>query len=588
MLNSFKNPPPEHRVHALWQWNTKLDPDEVERQIREMHRQGFGGFVIEHGPETLANNSEQDLVKCLDRAARTAANLEMRAFLHDPSHGFDPPQEPVWSKFLYLLGNTDRSDGRNPTACKKLQLLGQFAERFWSVPIEEVKGAVDWQMSLGGATMLAPRVPFENLSMPFADHDTGHDQGRFYNLPGWPYQRLLVDYVARLSFALSQGRSKAQVALLHTGGHDEAAKALAAKYVDLYCRSMLREHISFDIITEDALANSACVDQRIRVGSNDYEALILPPTSRMRPRVARKVRDFADDGGVLVGTGLLPYAGSRGAVQPWIRSAFQGIFGLDPVELEREAASGNAGEIRPLRSQYSPVLFFSFGREAHIARRLRVWLEGIMKLDVSARWRSVECPDITYAHRVLGSGEIFFFANNSAEAREVQLGIRCSGAPHVLDPETGESAALSNCTQRAGRTVLLHRFERHGSLLVYFGSEPALRVRKQTSGLEGREVAVLDGWDDVPEVGCAVCSADVDVPGLSRGESVVLRADDPAGVVEFAVNSVQAGVRAWAPFEVDVTHLVRPETGNLIEIKDVRVSLGRSNRATRRARVAIC
>lgn len=582
MLNSFKDPPLENRIHALWLWNGHVEPDEVERQIREMHRQGFGGFVIEHGPETVSRNSEEDLVRSLDRAARTAASLQMRAFLHDPGQPYAAPQGKVWSKFLYMLGHQGL-EASNPVAGRKLQLLGSFAERFWSVPIEQVKGAVDWQMSLGGSTMLAPRMPFR------VEQDNG-DPGRFYEVAAWPYQKLLVDYAGRLSFALSQGAGRAQVALLHLASHhDKNLARIQAKYTDLYCRAMLRQHIGFDIITEDALANAVCVDQRLGVDGDEYEALILPPVTRMRPRVAKRIKDFADDGGVLIGTGLLPHSGLRGAAQTWIRNAFLGIFNLDPLELENSAKEGRVGEIRPARSEHSPVLFFSFGREAHIARRLRVWLETVMKLEVSARWRSNECADITYAHRVLDGGDIFFFANNSDEPREVQLTIRCEGAPHLLDPETGGSAALANCTQRAGRTMLLHRFERFGSLLIYFGTEPALQVRKQTSGLEGRQVALLESWrEGTSDDGSTVCRADVEVPGLKRGESVVLRADDPAGVVEFAVNSVKAGVRAWAPFEVDVTHLVRPDSGNLIEIKDIDLSCAKAARCSRTARVAIC
>ncbi len=585
MLNSFKDPPPEHRIHALWLWNSTLDPDEVERQARELHRQGFGGFVIEHDPDILERNSEPEVMRALDRAARTAFDSSLRAYLHDPRKEFVTPQNNVWSKFMYFLGHKDRADSRNPAALKNLMRLGEFAECFWSVPMEEVKGAVDWQMSLGGTTMLAPRMPFA------IEGCDGGAVERFYDAPSWPYQKLLADYAARLSYALSQGREHAQVALLAANtDQGQVTPEVAAICTDLYCRTMLREHIGFDIITEDALANASCTDQLIRANGAEYEALIMPPITQIRPRTARKIADFADDGGILVGTGLLPYAGSQGSVQPWIRNTFKRIFGMDPVELEHNAVFGRAADVAPLRSEENPVMFFALGWEADIGLHLREALEKVMRLEVSARWRSVECPDITFAHYVLENGDLFFFANSAASPREVQLAIRCEGAPHFLDPETGEYAALANCTQHAGRTLLLHRFERYGSLLVYFGSEPAFRVRKLTSGLEGREVAVLERWEHFSNNGdtCALCRADVEIPVVGRGESVVLRADGPAGVVEFVVNNVQAGVRAWAPFEIDVTHLVRPNSTNLIEIRDVDVSHGMSGRSVSTARVAIC
>ena len=118
MLNSFKDPPPEHRIHALWLWNSTLDPDEVERQARELHRQGFGGFVIEHDPDILERNSEPEVMRALDRAARTAFDSSLRAYLHDPRKEFVTPQNHVWSKFMYFLGHKDRADSRNPAALK--------------------------------------------------------------------------------------------------------------------------------------------------------------------------------------------------------------------------------------------------------------------------------------------------------------------------------------------------------------------------------------------------------------------------------------------------------------------------------------
>ena len=31
----------------LWIWNASVTEDEIERQIREMHQKGIGGFIIQ-------------------------------------------------------------------------------------------------------------------------------------------------------------------------------------------------------------------------------------------------------------------------------------------------------------------------------------------------------------------------------------------------------------------------------------------------------------------------------------------------------------------------------------------------------------
>jgi hypothetical protein len=66
--------------------------------------------------------------------------------------------------------------------------------------------------------------------------------------------------------------------------------------------------------------------------------------------------------------------------------------------------------------------------------------------------------------------------------------------------------------------------------------------------------------------GTATYTQTVDIPEFDRRQHVVLRAASPADLVEFLVNGAAAGVRAWAPFELDITHLVKPGP-NLIEIR---------------------
>ncbi len=38
-----------YKPMPFWSWNDELDPEELKRQIRWMHKQGLGGFIM---PET--------------------------------------------------------------------------------------------------------------------------------------------------------------------------------------------------------------------------------------------------------------------------------------------------------------------------------------------------------------------------------------------------------------------------------------------------------------------------------------------------------------------------------------------------------
>jgi hypothetical protein len=65
--------------------------------------------------------------------------------------------------------------------------------------------------------------------------------------------------------------------------------------------------------------------------------------------------------------------------------------------------------------------------------------------------------------------------------------------------------------------------------------------------------------------GTGVYSQPVNIPDFLRSQRVVLRVPDPGDCVAFVVNGALTGVRAWAPFETDITPLVKPGN-NLLEL----------------------
>ncbi len=592
----------------------------------------------------------------------------------------------------------------------------------WALSMEHMKWIADWQYSLG-VNLLCPHAFYYSLA---GVRKTDAPPSQFYQATYWPHYKLFADYVGRLSYALSQGKHGAQVALLYpikgfqsewAPGVEGPVDSLISKCFDIYCAYLLREHIDYDILTEEDLKRSAVCDQCLVLSGERYELLIMPPTTAVGLETALKIREFAQDGGKVLGTMLLPVEDADGDAHAAVESLFSGMFGQQPRALRQAALEGKMPH-ETLLTEHDGQVFFLRGPEPDcLIPALRDAVTRAITPLVAARCKGAECHDITCLRRVLDDGEIWFFSNNSPEAREVQLSIRCDRAPHVLDPESGQVFALHNCTQLGSRTVLLHRFERYGSLLLYFGDEPVFAVGRQTWAAEGTEIPLADDWevkaeqpncltldewtlniltqqdcmsyeystcfeadivpndlclvlDDMPQVaayaGCAGSSSrvfindveateklpwafdpgfqtipistlarqgenriritishggwsgnpqlmvaeprltgsfrvdggarrllppldrmgsgswtdhgypcysgtmaysqTVKIPDFGKGDHVVLRADEPADMVEFVVNGASAGVRAWAPFEVEITHLVKPGP-NGIELK---------------------
>lgn len=80
---NFNSPGAEYRGSPFWAWNSKLEPEELRRQIRTFHEMGFGGFFMHSrvGLNTRYLGSEWfDCVKaCIDEAKK----LGLKAYLYD-------------------------------------------------------------------------------------------------------------------------------------------------------------------------------------------------------------------------------------------------------------------------------------------------------------------------------------------------------------------------------------------------------------------------------------------------------------------------------------------------------------------------
>lgn len=675
MFDDLKNPSAQYRLAPFWVWNELPDPSEIDRQLSEMHAKGIGGFFIDGRLAGRAVGSGEELIRRTQEACASAERLGLHVYEYDDAPAFpETLDEKLRSSIAHV-------EGRVRTLAKAPRSAG------WTLSPAELKRTIDRQACLG-----------VNFFCPDAFHYSLAGLGlrtarpsQFYQATYWRYYKHFADYAARLSYVLSQGRHKAQAALIRPGAYGDPLEPETIEWLEAYCECMLAEHIDFDILDEENLARAACGDERLLLAGEEYELLVLPPMGAVACRTAEKIRAFADEGGKLICTMCLPSRDSTGDKHAEVREVFDSLF--DP-----EADSGG-------------IHFLDIDSISDLPDTLGQALRAGIKREISIRRNSVECPDIAYTHTSTGAIDVFFLANHSAEAREVRISIRCDRAPHMLNLETGDCTALPNCTQQGHRTLLLHRFESYGSLAIAFSNDPAFAV-SQPFIEEGQEIALSEEWEFIadgpncltlaewtfntliqadrevyeyttsfeadhiprslmlalertagfgPESGLAVSVNDkqappadgwiVDVnlkttdiaplvrkgmnvirmvveregwtgepqpspararlmgsfslnesravlvapirtvrdgswtdqgypyysgaaayrqtvliPHFARGQRIVLRAQSPANIVEFVVNGAVAAVRPWAPYEADITALVKPGP-NHIELR---------------------
>jgi hypothetical protein len=77
------NPPIEFRSVPLWSWNDKLETDELERQIEEMHNAGIGGFFMHARGGLLTPYMGEEWMSAIRTCIKKSKELGMSPWLYD-------------------------------------------------------------------------------------------------------------------------------------------------------------------------------------------------------------------------------------------------------------------------------------------------------------------------------------------------------------------------------------------------------------------------------------------------------------------------------------------------------------------------
>ena len=260
-----------------------------------------------------------------------------------------------------------------------------------------------------------------------------------FRQPYWKYWRTFTEYVSRLSYLLSQGTHRADLAVvyplatLHANWDDrrefnETAAVFGKAMYDLtkviYCSG-----IDFDFVDDTAFAEARIDGDRMVVAGMPFRAILLPPMTTVCLRTMSMIAEFHRAGGVVVAFGNLPTGSDEnGRDDPMLAELCGQIFGdsVDGQEsIEAERAVFAASEMQIISQTLSRLII----------------------RDVIA---SEE--EIYHTHQVIGDSHLYYLYNHCNRRRRVEVDLDVSGVPHRFDAHTGEVTELHRFDFSAGRT----------------------------------------------------------------------------------------------------------------------------------------
>ena len=285
----------------------------------------------------------------------------------------------------------------------------------------------------------------------------------------------VVTYLARVSHMLQQGRFVADVAYLLNEGAPSSQPFWGAGLLPA-----LTEGYDYDTINADALLNRMTVSpdgQLLLPDGMSYRILALPQIDRIRPELLQKIRLLVAGGAIL--------AGPRPALSP----SLQG--GADKADLEVQALANEIwGDLDGVQRT-----------RRFLGKGLVTWgmpLDQVLSLANISKDAEFAGPlgsSISWIHRRQNETDIYFVANRTDQAQEIQARFRVDGKEAELwHPDTG-MIEPAGYTIAGGRTIVPMRLDQRESLFVVFRRTAAAPSRAM-SPVTTKTLMTLSGpWD---------------------------------------------------------------------------------------------
>jgi hypothetical protein len=373
-----------------------------------------------------------------------------------------------------------------------------------------------------------------------------------------------IDYLARTSFLLQQGRFAAD--LIYFYGEDSNLTAIFDKK-----SPDVPPGYGFDYVNADALIHELhAVNGRIETKSGmSYRLLGLDPYSRhMSLPVLRAIYQLVEDGAV--------------------------VAGLKPTD--DPSLADDQTEFKKLGDE-----LFGNGSGTHKVGKGTVYAgqnlgEVFSAMNVPPDFEYTKPESNTrleFVHRKLKNGDLYFVDNRGDNAHKVDATFRVSGKEAELwHAETG-AAEPASFKIEGGRTTVPLDLEPWGSVFVVF-SKSTNATSRIVPGGRRKDLATLDGswkidfesgrgapdsisvdklasWSDSNDPGVKYFSGTgtytktFDAPAASlSGGDIWIDLGDVKNLAEVTVNGKSLGIVWHAPYRVNITRALKQGTNELV------------------------
>ena len=303
-----------------------------------------------------------------------------------------------------------------------------------------------------------------------------------FRQPYWENMGSFLKCTERLSYILSQGHHRCDVAMIYPVAPAEAS--LKGKESMETAFSIARElypaGIDFDFMDFESLTRSQIRDKELNVSGEKYKILILPSLSAVRYSTIEKALEFFRSGGIVLAVGSLPEASDRiGGNDEKLQAMIREMFGTSYAEdhdktktYSQKSATGGTG------------LYFQNPLNT------KNIITGIIQPDFKVLTGN---HPSNILHRKLGERDLYFVYGVPKGA---ECFFRALGKVELWNPWNGTTSSLKvSSVSKSGTTIRLPLEKNEPQLIVFSPGKPEIE-KFPTASIEKPDTLIIDkNWE---------------------------------------------------------------------------------------------
>ncbi len=300
-----------------------------------------------------------------------------------------------------------------------------------------------------------------------------------FRQPYWENMKDFLKCSERLSYVLSQGHHRCDIAMIYPIAPTEAnlkGKEATETAFDI-ARDLYPNGIDFDFMDFESLERSQIKNKELQVSGEKFKVLILPALAAVRYSTIEKALAFYRAGGLVIAVGSLPQASERiGANDPKLQTMIREIFGMtyENTGVNNHLQKNKVGGLGIFLSNIKDV---KSTIKKHIQPDFEVLLDSVTS-------------DIQ--HRKIGNRDLYF-------VYDVPKGTNCffrvKGKAELWNPWNGSTKPLKVVKVSATGTTISLPLEKNEPQLIVFS--PGKAEIETVSEVAENEIVTLDNnnWE---------------------------------------------------------------------------------------------